>query len=91
MGPYVPAYVGPYVPAYVGPYVPGYVGPYLTSLISQSQETSYYHSELVGRLFSVVEASAVGSVRLITLHMCTLLLTTLLDLSDPRLEDRCVD
>ncbi len=36
--------------------------------------------ELIGRLLSIIEASAVGSVRLVTLHLCITLLSHLLHL-----------
>lgn len=43
-------------------------------------EPFYLRNELIGRLLSVIEASAVGSVRLVTLHLCISLLTTLLEM-----------
>ena len=40
----------------------------------------YLHDELVGRLLSVLEASAISSVRLVTLHLCLMVLKLLIDI-----------
>ena len=54
----------------------------------QVHDTSFYlYNELLGRLLSVIEASAVGSVRLVTLHMCSMLIHSLVNMDAPVLTD----
>jgi hypothetical protein len=55
--------------------------------IKGDQKRFYLHDELVGRLLSVVEASAVGSVRLVTLYSCLALLNSLLEMPLPQLSE----
>ncbi|XP_019858541.1 PREDICTED: protein CLEC16A-like, partial [Amphimedon queenslandica] len=49
------------------------------SLVKDNKGRFYLHDELVGRLLSVLEASAISSVRLVTLHLCLMVLKLLID------------